>query len=42
MGAPAGQTVAAFTGETDRFIRPGYAFRAVDVMVTNFHLPRST
>ncbi len=36
------QTVAAFTGETDLFIRPGYAFRAVDVMVTNFHLPRST
>jgi S-adenosylmethionine:tRNA ribosyltransferase-isomerase len=36
------QAVAAFTGETDLFIRPGYAFRAVDVMVTNFHLPRST
>ncbi len=34
--------VAAFTGETDLFIRPGYVFRAVDVMVTNFHLPRST
>ena len=45
--APAGavcgwQTVAAFTGETDLFIRPGHTFRAVDVMVTNFHLPRST
>jgi len=36
------QTVAAFTGETDLFIRPGHRFRAVDVMITNFHLPRST
>ncbi|MBN9557445.1 MAG: tRNA preQ1(34) S-adenosylmethionine ribosyltransferase-isomerase QueA [Alphaproteobacteria bacterium] len=31
-----------FTGETDIFITPGYAFRAVDVLLTNFHLPRST
>ncbi len=36
------QRVAAFTGETDLFIRPGYVFRAVDLMVTNFHLPKST
>jgi S-adenosylmethionine:tRNA ribosyltransferase-isomerase len=36
------QTVAAFTGETDLFIRPGHVFRAVDAMITNFHLPRST
>ncbi|MEJ5199874.1 MAG: tRNA preQ1(34) S-adenosylmethionine ribosyltransferase-isomerase QueA [Anaerolineae bacterium] len=36
------QTVAAFTGETDLFIRPPYRFRAVDAMITNFHLPRST
>jgi len=36
------QTVAAFAGETDLFIRPGHRFRAVDVMITNFHLPRST
>ena len=36
------QRVAAFTGETDLFIRPGHVFRAVDVMVTNFHLPKST
>ncbi len=36
------QTVAAFTGETDLFIRPGFVFRAVDVMITNFHLPKST
>jgi S-adenosylmethionine:tRNA ribosyltransferase-isomerase len=31
-----------FTGETALFITPGYRFRAVDVLVTNFHLPRST
>jgi S-adenosylmethionine:tRNA ribosyltransferase-isomerase len=36
------QTVAAFEGETDLFIRPGHVFRAVDVLITNFHLPRST
>jgi len=29
-------------GETDLFIYPGYRFRAVDAMVTNFHLPEST
>ena len=34
--------VAAFEGETRLFIRPGYRFRAVDAMITNFHLPRST
>ncbi|HEY0236424.1 MAG TPA: tRNA preQ1(34) S-adenosylmethionine ribosyltransferase-isomerase QueA [Afipia sp.] len=32
----------AFDGETAIFISPGYRFRAVDIMVTNFHLPRST
>src|SRR5262249_23159215 len=31
-----------FEGETALFITPGYKFRAVDVMMTNFHLPRST
>ncbi len=31
-----------FAGETDIFITPGYKFRAVDLMLTNFHLPRST
>jgi S-adenosylmethionine:tRNA ribosyltransferase-isomerase len=34
--------VAAGTGETTIFIRPGYQFRVVDRLVTNFHLPRST
>ncbi len=33
---------AAFEGATNLFIRPGYRFRAVDAMLTNFHLPRST
>jgi S-adenosylmethionine:tRNA ribosyltransferase-isomerase len=32
----------AFSGETALFITPGYRFRAVDAMLTNFHLPRST
>jgi len=31
-----------FSGETSIFITPGYRFRAVDLMLTNFHLPRST
>jgi S-adenosylmethionine:tRNA ribosyltransferase-isomerase len=31
-----------FTGDTDIFITPGYHFRAADVLLTNFHLPRST
>ncbi|MGB1140928.1 MAG: tRNA preQ1(34) S-adenosylmethionine ribosyltransferase-isomerase QueA [Halioglobus sp.] len=34
--------VAPFTGDTDIFIYPGYRFRCVDAMVTNFHLPEST
>ncbi len=36
------QTVSAFEGQTDLFIYPGFRFRAVDAMITNFHLPRST
>jgi S-adenosylmethionine:tRNA ribosyltransferase-isomerase len=31
-----------FAGETDIFITPGYRFRLVDMLLTNFHLPRST
>jgi S-adenosylmethionine:tRNA ribosyltransferase-isomerase len=34
--------VHPFDGETDIFITPGYRFRAVDLLLTNFHLPRST
>jgi S-adenosylmethionine:tRNA ribosyltransferase-isomerase len=34
--------IRPFEGETALFITPGYRFRAVDVMMTNFHLPRST
>ncbi len=34
--------VQAFAGDTDIFITPGYRFRAVDGLITNFHLPRST
>jgi len=40
--AAANGTLAPFSGETALFITPGYRFRAVDVMLTNFHLPRST
>ena len=34
--------VEPFAGETSLFIRPGFRFRAVDRLMTNFHLPRST
>ncbi len=34
--------LTAFTGETKLFILPGYRFKAVDLLMTNFHLPRST
>ncbi len=35
-------TLQPFKGDTDIFITPGFRFRAVDVLMTNFHLPRST
>lgn len=35
-------TVPAWSGDTDLFITPGYRFKAVDVLLTNFHLPKST
>ena len=35
-------TIAPFASETDIFITPGYRFRVVDALMTNFHLPRST
>ncbi len=34
--------IAPFSGWTDLFITPGFQFRAVDALITNFHLPRST
>jgi len=40
--AAAGEFVGAFEGATELFILPGHAFCAVDAMITNFHLPRST
>lgn len=35
-------TVPAWSGPTDIFITPGYHFRTADMLITNFHLPRST
>lgn len=35
-------TVEPWTGPTDLYITPGYRFRSVDLLITNFHLPRST
>jgi S-adenosylmethionine:tRNA ribosyltransferase-isomerase len=40
--APPGEVVGAFTGPTGLFILPGHEFQAVDAMITNFHLPRSS
>ena len=44
LESAAGETgrIHGFAGSTDIFITPGYRFRAVDALVTNFHLPRST
>ena len=35
-------SVSPWEGETDIFITPGYRFKAVDMLMTNFHLPKST
>jgi S-adenosylmethionine:tRNA ribosyltransferase-isomerase len=40
--ADEGKVVAPYSGPTKLFILPGFEFKAVDVMVTNFHLPKST
>ncbi len=40
--AAQGETVGEFSGPTDLFILPGYTFKAVDALVTNFHLPKSS
>lgn len=37
-----GQVVRPFSGRTDLFIYPGFEFRVVDALITNFHLPRSS
>lgn len=42
MYAKPGQRVGVFEGATDIFILPGYRFKAVDALITNFHLPHST
>ena len=39
--SPTGE-IRPFAGDTSIFITPGYRFRAVDILMTNFHLPRST
>jgi S-adenosylmethionine:tRNA ribosyltransferase-isomerase len=40
--AAAGGELAPFEGDTRLFIKPGYGFRCVDALLTNFHLPEST
>jgi len=40
--AAVGESLQPFCGETQLFIQPGYVFRRVDALITNFHLPRST
>ena len=40
--SPEGPWIAPWDGPTDLFIFPGYRFRIIDALVTNFHLPRSS
>jgi S-adenosylmethionine:tRNA ribosyltransferase-isomerase len=40
--ATRGHVLEPFIGETDLFILPGYRFQAIDAMITNFHLPKSS
>jgi len=42
LKADSQQLIAAFTGPTSLYILPGYQFKVVDAMITNFHLPKST
>jgi S-adenosylmethionine:tRNA ribosyltransferase-isomerase len=42
LESAASTEVHAFNGDTRLFITPGYRFKAVDMLLTNFHLPRST
>ena len=37
-----GEFIKSFEGNTDLYILPGYKFKIVDAMLTNFHLPQST
>ena len=40
--AASGKNLAPYIGDTDIFIYPGYQFKLVDALITNFHLPKST
>ena len=42
LAAPDGDLVGEISGPTNLFILPGFRFRAVDALITNFHLPKST
>ena len=42
LGAEGAERLKASSGETDIFIYPGYEFKFVDALITNFHLPKST
>jgi S-adenosylmethionine:tRNA ribosyltransferase-isomerase len=42
VDAAKSNTIAPYRGSTHIFIKPGYRFRAVDALITNFHLPEST